>query len=101
AFEHEHDAQAMRAALAERLARFGLALNEDKTRVIRFGRSAPIERKQEGRGRPETFDFLGFTHIATKEPGKCFRILRRTSRKKRRVKLAALTREARKRRHEP
>jgi group II intron reverse transcriptase/maturase len=100
-FEHEGDAQAMRSALAERLARFGLALNEDKTRVIRFGPFAPSDCKKEGRRKPETFDFLGFTHIAAKRPGQCFRILRRTSRKKRRVKLAALAREARRRRHEP
>jgi RNA-directed DNA polymerase len=101
AFEHEQDARAMRTALAERLARFGLALHEDKTRVIRFGRFAPCDCAKEGRRRPETFDFLGFTHIAAREPGKCFKILRRTSRKKRRAKLAAIAREARKRRHEP
>jgi len=101
AFEHERDARAMQTALAERLARFGLALHEDKTRVIRYGRFASRDCPKDGRRRPETFDFLGFTHIATREPGKCFKILRRTSRKKRRAKLAAISREARKRRHEP
>jgi group II intron reverse transcriptase/maturase len=101
AFELEQDVQAMRVALADRLAQFGLELHADKTRVIRFGRSAPTDCARDGRRRPETFDFLGFTHIASREPGKCFRILRRTSRKKRKIKLAALTREARKRRHEP
>lgn len=101
AFEREHDARAMRASLAKRLARFGLTLHEDKTRVIRFGPFAPADCAQEGRRRPETFDFLGFTHIATREPGQRFKILRRTSRRKRRAKLAAIAREARKRRHEP
>jgi len=61
-FQRESDARAMRAALAERLAHFGLELHPDKTRVIRFGRFAHRDSGLDGRTRPETFDFLGFAH---------------------------------------
>jgi RNA-directed DNA polymerase len=64
-FQYEQDARAMRPAITERLAKFGLELHAEKTRVLRFGRYACKDCKREGRARPETFDFLGFTHIAT------------------------------------
>jgi RNA-directed DNA polymerase len=100
-FQYERDARAMRTALAERLAEFGLELHADKTRVIRFGRFAERDSALDGRKRPETFDFLGFTHICGKSrPGR-FLVFRRTSRKKRRAKLAALREEIRRRRHDP
>lgn len=100
AFQREEDARAMHTALAERLAQFGLELHADKTRVIRFGRFAIRDSPRDGRVRPETFDFLGFTHIVALGPDGQSRLIRRTSRKKRAAKLADLRREMRKRRHE-
>jgi len=66
AFQNEQNARDMREALATRLAQFGLELHSDKTRVLRFGRHALENAKSDGHTRPETFDFLGFTHIAGK-----------------------------------
>jgi group II intron reverse transcriptase/maturase len=100
-FQYEQDARAIREALAARLAKFGLELHPDKTRVIRFGRSAWREWERGGRKRPETFDFLGFTHIAGSSRRGGFQLKRRTSRKKRRAKLASLREEIRRRRHQP
>jgi len=99
--QYEQDARAMREALALRLAKFGLELHPDKTRVIRFGRFARQDVGKDGRVRPETFDFLGFTHIADVDRRGRFQLKRRTSRKKRKAKLASLREEMRKRRHEP
>jgi group II intron reverse transcriptase/maturase len=100
-FQREQDARAMRSALADRLATFGLELHPDKTRVIRFGRFARRDCGLDGRSRPETFDFLGFTHIVAESPEGKTRLMRRTSRKKRSAKLAALRAQMRARRHEP
>jgi RNA-directed DNA polymerase len=100
-FQHRQDAQAMREALAERLAEFGLELHPEKTRVFRFGRYAHEHCGKEGRRRPETFDFLGFTHISAQDPAGRFRLIRRTSRKKRKAKLGALRKEIRRRQHDP
>ena len=99
-FQYETDARAMREALAARLTSFGLELHPDKTRVIRFGRFAQSECAKDGR-KPETFDFLGFTHICGRSRAGSFQLRRRTSRKKRNAKLAALSDEVRRRRHEP
>ena len=60
-FQHEDDAQTMLAVLAARLGQFGLSVHEGKTRLIEFGRFAAKRRACAGLGRPETFDFLGFT----------------------------------------
>ncbi len=98
--QYEEDAHAFRAALAERLAEFGLELHPEKTRVIRFGRFAREKAERQGR-KPETFDFLGFTHIAGSSRDGRFQLQRRTSRKKRKAKLAALRERMRKRRHDP
>lgn len=100
-FQREQDARAMRKALADRVAEFGLELHPEKTRVIRFGRFALRDCGLDGRRRPETFDFLGFTHIIARAPGGKSQRIRRTSRKKRAAKLAALRQEIRKRMHEP
>ena len=99
-FQHEQDARAMREALAARLAAFGLELHPDKTRVLRFGRFAREQREREGHKRPETFEFLGFTHIAGQSRRGAFLLNRRTSRKKRKAKLEGLRDELRRRRHE-
>lgn len=98
-FQHEHDAKAMREALAERLAQFGLELHPEKTRVIRFGRYAKADSVKDGRKRPETFDFLGFTHICATSRKKTFWLLRRTSRKRRLAKHASVKEQIRKRMH--
>ena len=100
-FQFEQDARAMKAALAERLATFGLELHPEKMRLIRFGRFAGQDSAKDGRDRPETFDFLGFTHICGKNRDGRFRLIRRTSRKKRQAKLAALREQIRERRHAP
>src|SRR5215203_607551 len=89
-FQYEQDARAMRTALAERLAKFSLELHPEKTRVIRFGRYAHKDCVRDGRKRSETFDFLGFTHIAGQARGGGFQLQRRTSRKKRAAKMLML-----------
>jgi RNA-directed DNA polymerase len=100
-FQYEQDARAMREALAGRFAEFGLELHPEKTRVIRFGRFAVRDCARDGRERPETFEFLGFTHIYGRAPDGRPRYIRRTSRKKRMRKLAELSEEIRSRRHKP
>lgn len=100
ALQYEEDALAFREALAERLAKFGLELHPEKTRVIRFGRFARKKMEREGR-KPETFDFLGFTHIAGCNRNGGFQLKRRTSRKKQKAKLAALRERLKQRRHDP
>jgi group II intron reverse transcriptase/maturase len=100
AFQREQDARAMRRDLVERFARFGLKLHPDKTRVIQFGRFARDDRKALSR-KAETFEFLGFVHIAGQSLTGKFQLIRRTSRKKRRAKLARLKEECRRRRHTP
>jgi group II intron reverse transcriptase/maturase len=101
AFQKEQDAVAMQRALARRLADFGLKLHPQKTRVIEFGRFAGESRACRGLAKPETFDFLGFTHIAGKSRQGKFQLKRRTSRKKRCAKLARLKEELERRRHDP
>jgi group II intron reverse transcriptase/maturase len=100
-FEKEEDAVRMRAALAVRLAGFGLTLNEAKTRLIAFGRYAAERRAERGQGRPETFDFLGFTHYCGKTRDGRFVLKRKTQRKRGIRKLKALRQEMKRRRHQP
>ncbi|BBO87608.1 reverse transcriptase domain-containing protein [Desulfosarcina ovata] len=59
-FQHRHEAETFIVDLQQRLAKFALSLHPEKTRLIEFGRFAVQNRKKEGRGKPETFDFLGF-----------------------------------------
>jgi group II intron reverse transcriptase/maturase len=100
-FEYEEDARRFLDELRERLAKFGLELHPDKTRLIEFGRHAARLRKARGAGRPETFDFLGFTHIcATSRAGR-FWIRRITIAKRLRAKLKAVNEKLKRRRHEP
>jgi group II intron reverse transcriptase/maturase len=100
-FEYEQDARVMRKALAERLAQFSLELHPEKTRVLRFGRFAKKDSVHDGRKRPETFDFLGFTHICGNGRKGRFWLVRRTSRKKRLAKAASVKEQMRRRRHVP
>jgi group II intron reverse transcriptase/maturase len=99
-FERQDDAERMRADLAERLAKFGLQLHEDKTRLIEFGRFAQGDRRKRGDGRPETFDFLGFTHCCGKARNGRFSVKRSTQRKRRVRKLKELRQEMKRWMHE-
>lgn len=100
-FQHKGDATRFLQALKERLAKFRLELNEDKTRLIEFGRFAERDRKVRGLGKPDTFDFLGFTHCCakTRKSGK-FIVGRRPVSKRVRKKLKEMKRELMKRRHD-
>lgn len=99
-FERQVDGQAFLAALRERLSAFGLTLHPEKTRLIEFGRYAIKNRLRRGEGKPETFDFLGFTHCCgtTRQGG--FKIMRLTIKKRMRATLKAIREQLRKRMHE-
>jgi RNA-directed DNA polymerase len=100
-FEDEQDARQFLEELRERFAKFGLELHPDKTRLIEFGRHAAWKRRKRGAGKPETFDFLGFTHIcATNRAGR-FWIKRITIAKRMRAKLAEIKIELKRRWHHP
>jgi RNA-directed DNA polymerase len=95
-FEHEHEAKAFLHDLHVRLRAFELALHPDKTRLIRFGRHAAEQRARLGEGKPETFDFLGFTHFCTRSrKWGSFVIGRKTIKKRMRAKLKAIKMELR------
>jgi len=100
-FQHEADAARFRADLQQRLERFGLEVHPDKTRLLRFGRHAAANRRERGEGKPETFDFLGFTHICGQSRSGNFLLLRRTSKKRMRAKLRAVREDLLRRRHLP
>jgi group II intron reverse transcriptase/maturase len=100
-FEHRTDAERFRREADARLKTFGLALHENKTRLIEFGRFARENRSRRGQGKPETFDFLGFTHCCGKTRKGKFMVLRLTSGKRLRAKLRAVKDELRKRMHRP
>ena len=83
-FENEFEAREFYRLLEERLEKFGLQLAKDKSKVIMFGRYAEADVKKENKSKPETFDFLGFTHYCSRsKDGKRFRVKRLTSKKKR------------------
>ena len=100
-FEHQADAQRFLADLRERFAKFGLELHPDKTRLIEFGRYAGRNRQKRGEGKPETFDFLGFTHICGKTKNGRFWLRRITVSKRMRAKLREVKDQLKLRRHEP
>jgi RNA-directed DNA polymerase len=100
-FEHRDDAQRFLAGLRSRLAKFGLELAAEKTRLIQFGRYACERRQNRGLGKPETFGFLGFTHICAKTKDGHFMLKRITEAKRMRAKLLALQGELMRRRHLP
>ena len=101
-FQYEHEARAFLEALRERLRTFELVLHPDKTRLIQFGRWAIADRKRKGLGKPETFDFLGFTHFCTtsRQTGR-FVVGRKTMRKRMRAALQDIKLELRRRMHHP
>jgi group II intron reverse transcriptase/maturase len=100
-FEHRMDAEKFLAGLRERFAKFGLELHPAKTRLIEFGRFAATSRARRGLGKPETFDFLGFTHICAKSKNGRFWLKRITISKRMRAKLKAVKDQLRQRMHEP
>jgi group II intron reverse transcriptase/maturase len=100
-FEKEVDARRMMADLKDRLAKFGLALHEDKTRLIEFGRFATLTREKRGERRPETFNFLGFTHYCGTTRDGRFIVKHKTQSNRLTRKLTALRQEARRLMHRP
>jgi RNA-directed DNA polymerase len=100
-FEHLGDAKQFLRDLRERFAKFNLELHPDKTRLIEFGRFAAERRSARGLGKPETFDFLGFTHICGKTRDGRFWLRRITIAKRMRAKLKGLKIELMRRRHLP
>ena len=89
-FQHKRDAERFHEALQARMARFALTLHPTKTRLIEFGRFAAQDRERRGEGKPEPFDFLGFTHICSQDRKGRFAIRRQTIAKRLRAKLSVL-----------
>jgi RNA-directed DNA polymerase len=101
-FQYRSDAEELLRALSERFAKFGLEIHQDKTRLIEFGRFALDNREKRGAGQPETFNFLGFTHIcARRRSDGGFTVWRRTMAKRLRARLRAIKMELLRRRHDP
>jgi len=100
-FQHKAEAERFLADLRLRFAKFGLQLHPDKTRLIEFGQFAATNRRRRGLGKPETFDFLGFTHICgTKRSNGRFTVLRQTMPKRLQAKLAEVKAELKRRMHD-
>jgi RNA-directed DNA polymerase len=100
-FQHESDARRCLDAMRERLQKFALTLNPEKTRLIEFGRFAAERRRRKGLGKPETFNFLGFTFICGKTRQGKFQIKRTTRRDRMRAKLRMIKQEMWRRMHQP
>ncbi len=99
-FEYRDDAEAFQHALNQRMQKFGLALNTKKTRLIEFGRFALENRARRGEGKPESFEFLGFTHIcARRRKDGRFVVQRKTIAKRLRTKVKAISVQLKRRRH--
>lgn len=101
-FQTKADAVGFWAELIERMRKFSLELHPKKTRLLEFGPFGSENRKQRGDGKPETFNFLGFTHICGKKRGNGrFTVLRQTIRKRLQAKLSEVKAEFKRRRHDP
>jgi RNA-directed DNA polymerase len=98
-FQHKHEAMRFLKELKDRLKKFTLEVNTEKTSLIAFGRFAMERRRNRGEDKPETFYFLGFTHVCSKSRMGKFTVLRKTSAKKMRNKLAELKITMRERLH--
>src|ERR1017187_6486639 len=101
-FQYQSDAERFGKERSERVRKFHLELHPEKTRLLEFGRFAAENRKRRGQGKPETFNFLGFTHICgkTRRDGR-FTVLRQTTRKRLLAKLSEVKTELRRRMHDP
>ena len=100
-FQHQGDARRFLADLCQRMARFGLELHPDKTRLIEFGRFAAANRAARGLGKPETFSFLGFTHMCGRTRSGWFQLKRITIAKRLRAALREVKDQLRSRMHLP
>lgn len=101
-FQSRPDAERFQAELTERFRKFALELHPDKTRLLEFGCFAAENRKKRGEGKPETFNFLGFTHICgRKRSNGRFTVLRQTIRKRLQAKLSEMKIELKRRMHAP
>ena len=100
-FQNQADAGRFLTDFRERLKRFGLELHPEKTRRIEFGRFAEVNRTKRGEGKPETFDFLGFTHIGGRDRNGSYALKRKTISKRMRVKLLEIKQQLRRHMHEP
>ena len=100
-FQHRDDAERFLQEMRERLAKFGLELHPDKTRLIEFGRYAAQRRAERGAGKPETFDFLGFTHCCGKTRQGAFTIKRVSVAKRMRAKLQTIKEQLKQAMHRP
>lgn len=100
-FEHRHEAEQFLGELRDRFAKFGLELHPEKTRLIEFGRFAAENRRRRGQGKPESFDFLGFTHSCSKSRKGWFTVLRQTMRRRLQAKLKEVKANLRQRMHAP
>ena len=100
-FQHRHEAEQFLSELKGRMEKFGLALHPEKTRLIEFGRFATENRKKRQEGKPDTFNFLGFTYICVRSLKGKFLVKRNTITKRLRAKLQDLKGELMRRRHEP
>jgi len=100
-FQHRAEAERFLKEFRERLAKFGLELHPEKTRLIEFGREAWTKGQRQGKGKPETFQFLGFTHYCGENSKGHFTVWRETVSKRMRAKLEVIKQELRTRRHEP
>lgn len=99
-FQNREDAERFLEQLRERVRKFGLELHPDKTRLMEFGRFAAERRKKRGEGKPETCNFLGFTHICGKSRQKgYFTVYRKTIGKRMAAKLKDIGQKLRQRRH--
>jgi group II intron reverse transcriptase/maturase len=101
-FQSKSDAERFWAELIERLGKFGLELHPEKTRLLEFGPFAAENRRRRGQGKPETFNFLGFTHICGKKRSNGrFTVVRQTIRKRLQAKLGEVKAELQRRMHDP
>jgi group II intron reverse transcriptase/maturase len=100
-FQYRADAERFLAELRERFAKFGLELHPEKTRLLEFGPYAAENRRRAGKGKPETFKFLGFTHICGKKRNGRFTVVRQTIRERWQAKLSEVRTELRRRLHDP
>ena len=100
-FQHENDARRFLDAMRARLEEFALSLHPDKTRLIEFGRYAAADRERRGLGKPETFNFLGFTFICGRSRRGSFLLKRKSRRDRVRTKLKEIKVELRQRMHWP
>ena len=100
-FQYPEEAELFYFEVKERLEKFGLEIAESKSKIIEFGRFAEKSRENRGDDKPDTFDFLGFTHYCSKSKQGWFRVKRKTSRKKQKTKIAKMKMWIRQRMHKP